>query len=150
MTEKSRTDALTAELQPLLTELTDLALAGKQAHWNVTGPLFLPVHQQLDDLVSDTRSWADQVAERIMALGGSADGRAATVAAQTPFAAMPAGRITGDKAIALMVERLDIVIAAGRRRIEALDDTDLVSQDLVIAAVAGLEKHRWMFSAQQR
>jgi starvation-inducible DNA-binding protein len=150
MTEPSGTDTITAELQPLLIELADLALVGKQAHWNVTGPLFLPVHQQLDDLVNDVRGWADEVAERIMAVGGSADARVATVAAETPFAALPAGRITDDKAIALVLERLDIVIAASRRRIEALDGIDLVSQDLVIAVVAGLEKHRWMFSAQQR
>ena len=34
-------------LQAMLVELIDLALLGKQLHWNVTGPLFRPLHEQL-------------------------------------------------------------------------------------------------------
>jgi starvation-inducible DNA-binding protein len=45
-------------LQPLLTDLTALALHGKQAHWHVTGRDFLPVHEQLDRIVADARTWA--------------------------------------------------------------------------------------------
>jgi starvation-inducible DNA-binding protein len=143
-------DVVVDVLQPLLVELTDLALTGKQAHWNVTGPQFLSVHGQLDTLVDDARGWGDEVAERLLAVGASADGRVTTVAAASPFAEFPAGPVSTDKAIGLVVERLDQVIAASRERIDRLDEADLVSQDLVIAIVAGLEKHQWMFSAQQR
>lgn len=138
-----------AELQPLLVELTDLALTGKQAHWNVTGPMFLPVHEQLDRLVEDARTWGDDVAERLLATGSPADGRVGTVAAGSPLGEFPAGPVPADKVIGLIVERLDTVISASRGRIDGLDETDLVSQDLVIGIVEGLEKHRWMFSAQQ-
>ena len=142
------TDAVTAELQPLLVELIDLSLTGKQAHWNVTGPQFLPIHRQLDELVTDVRTWADDVAERIQAVGGSADGRSTTVAETSPIETFPSGPVPGDKVVALVVERLDQIVAATRPRIDRLDATDLVSQDLVISVVAGLEKHRWMFSTQ--
>jgi starvation-inducible DNA-binding protein len=142
-------EAVTADLQPLLVELIDLSLTGKQAHWNVTGPQFLPTHRQLDELVDDVRTWTDDVAERIMAVGGSADGRSATVAEASPLHAFPSGPVPSDKVVALVVERLDQVIAATRPRIDRLDGTDVVSQDLVISVVAGLEKHRWMFSTQQ-
>src|SRR5688500_11563210 len=54
-------EAVTADLQPLLVELIDLSLTGKQAHWNVTGPQFLPTHRQLDELVDDVRTWTDDV-----------------------------------------------------------------------------------------
>jgi starvation-inducible DNA-binding protein len=142
-------ESVTAELQRLLVELIDLSLAGKQAHWNVTGPQFLPIHGQLDELVTDVRTWSDDVAERIMAVGGSADGRAVTVAETSPIDAFPSGPVPGDKVVALVVERLDQVIAATRPRIDRLAAADVVSQDLVISIVAGLEKHRWMFSTQQ-
>jgi starvation-inducible DNA-binding protein len=142
------TEAVTAELQPFLVELIDLSLTGKQAHWNVTGPQFVPIHRQLDELVNDVRTWADDVAERIMAVGGSADGRSVTVAEVGSIASFPSGPVPGDKVVALVVERLDQIVAATRPRIDRLDAVDVVSQDLVIAVVAGLEKHRWMFSTQ--
>ncbi len=143
-------EVVVKSLQPLLVELTDLAISGKQAHWNVTGPLFRSLHEQLDELVDDARAWGDEVAERIMALGGNADGRVGVVAAESPFDEFPAGPVATDKVVALLLQRLEQVIVASRARIGVLDDTDLVSQDLVITVVAGLEKHRWMFSAQQR
>jgi starvation-inducible DNA-binding protein len=140
---------VTEQLQPLLVELSDLALLAKQAHWNLEGPRFLPLHQQLDTLTDEVRGAADEVAERISALDGTPDARAATIAATTPFAEFPAGRIHDDKVVELIIERLDPVIEASRARIERLDDLDLVSQDLVIGIVAGLEKQRWMFAAQR-
>ena len=51
-------------LQAMLVELIDLALFGKQLHWNVTGPLFRPLHEQLDELVDSWRELSDVVAER--------------------------------------------------------------------------------------
>jgi starvation-inducible DNA-binding protein len=140
---------VTEELQSLLVEVSDLALIAKQAHWNVQGPRFLPVHQQLDTLTDEVRAASDDVAERISALDGTPDARAATVAAESPFSEFPSGRISDDKVVELVVERLDQVIQASRGRIERLDDLDLVSQDLVIGIVAGLEKQRWMFAAQR-
>ena len=73
--------AIGNELQVALTVLTDLSLLGKQAHWNVVGPLFRPLHLQLDEMIDAWRAAADAVAERAVALGHSPDGRAATVAA---------------------------------------------------------------------
>src|SRR3954453_9703811 len=61
--------AIGAALQSALVVLTDLALAGKHAHWNITGPHFLALHRQLDQLVDAWREAADSVAERAVALG---------------------------------------------------------------------------------
>lgn len=69
-------------LQESLVDLLGLSLIGKQAHWNIVGPRFRSIHLQLDEVVSTTRSYADQVAERAAALGVSPDGRPETVAAR--------------------------------------------------------------------
>ena len=68
-------------LQAMLVELIDLALVGKQLHWNVTGPLFRPLHEQLDELVDSWRELSDVVAERAVALGYAPDGQSDAVAA---------------------------------------------------------------------
>ena len=42
------------ELQATVHNLIELSLTGKQLHWAVVGPLFRPLHLQLDELVD---SW---------------------------------------------------------------------------------------------
>jgi DNA-binding ferritin-like protein len=39
------------QLQATLAELLALTLVGKQLHWSVQGPQFLPVDRHLDELV---------------------------------------------------------------------------------------------------
>lgn len=51
-------------LQTLLSKLVALTLDAKQAHWNVTGPGFLPLHSITDEFVADLRVWSDRIAER--------------------------------------------------------------------------------------
>ena len=143
-------DKVAAELQPTLVELVDLALSGKQAHWNLTGELFRPLHLQLDELVVDAREWGDQVAERLVTVGVPADGRVATVAADTPLPAFPSGAVPSEKVVTEIVARLDDAVERVRGRIARLGDVDPVSQDLLTGITAGLEKHRWMFVAQSR
>jgi starvation-inducible DNA-binding protein len=43
------------ELQVMLAELLDLTLVGKQLHWNIVGPRFQPLHEELDTLVDSWR-----------------------------------------------------------------------------------------------
>ncbi|HLJ04214.1 MAG TPA: hypothetical protein VKT31_12285 [Solirubrobacteraceae bacterium] len=43
------------QLQALLVELIDLSLLGKQLHWSAVGPLFRPLHLQLDELIDSWR-----------------------------------------------------------------------------------------------
>ncbi|MGH3485958.1 MAG: Dps family protein [Nocardioidaceae bacterium] len=137
------------QLEPLLVELIDVGLTAKQAHWNVSGLWFRSVHLQLDELTADVRAWSDDVAERITTIGIAADGRVGTVAERTPFLAFPPSFLDSAKVPQLMVERLDMVVENNRARIERLGELDLVSQDLVIGITAGLEKHAWMFAAEQ-
>ncbi|MBN9109299.1 MAG: DNA starvation/stationary phase protection protein [Pseudonocardia sp.] len=137
------------DLQDTLIELTDLALQAKQLHWNVTGPTFLSVHEQLDALADEARAAGDAVAERAVALGQPADGRVAVVAKETPLPEAPDGRLDTAAVVAHTVRVLDTVIERTRTRIDQLGTLDPVSQDLLIGIVAGLEKQRWMFDAQQ-
>lgn len=142
------TERTGAVLQEALVDLTALALNGKQAHWHVRGPQFLPVHEQLDAIVDDTRTWADLVAERAVTLGTPVDGRAATVATETAVGTFPAGFVEDAKAVALMRDLVETTVERLRSHVEELGELDPVTQDLVIEVLRGLEKHRWMLDAQ--
>jgi len=138
-----------ADLQSSLIELLDLALQGKQAHWNVVGPLFRPVHLELDDIVESAHAAVDTVAERLSALGEVPDGRAASVAAGTPFESFPDGTVADREAVALIGARLDLLTANLRERIERLG-ADPVSQGILIGVEEAFEKHAWMLRVQLR
>ena len=52
----------------------DLQAQMKQAHWNVRGPGFLAIHELFDSIAGVVADYADQLAERCAALGGTAEG----------------------------------------------------------------------------
>jgi len=128
-------------------DLIDLGLLSKQAHWNVYGPAFRPVHLELDDVVEQLLEWQDEVAERISALGGHPDGRASTVASSSRVASLDAGPLKDADVVKAMKDRLTAVSEAISAKFGDLDD-DLPSQDVLIGIVAGLDKAAWFFRAQ--
>ncbi len=136
-----------ADLQASLVELLDLALQGKQAHWNVVGPLFRPVHLELDEIVESAHAAVDTVAERLSALNEIPDGRVATVAANTPFEPFPAGSVADREAVRLIGARIDLLAAHLRERIAGMG-VDPVSQGLLIGVQETFEKHAWMLRVQ--
>ncbi|MFD5080155.1 Dps family protein [Streptomyces sp. NPDC058371] len=135
-------------LQGALVDLVDLSLVAKQIHWNVVGPRFRSVHLQLDEVVDTARLHSDTVAERASALGVPPDGRAATVASGSGIGAIPDGWIKDADAVGALVDALGAVIVRMRERVVATADPDPVSQDIFIGITADLEKHHWMFQAE--
>ncbi len=136
-----------AVLQAVLVDLIDLGLLGKQAHWNVYGPSFRSVHLELDEVVEQLIGWQDEVAERISALGGNPDGRAAAVAAGSTVPPMPAGALKDTDAVQAFSDRLTATSKAISAKFADVED-DLPSQDVLIGIVAGLDKAAWFFRAQ--
>ena len=135
-------------LQGALVDLVDLSLVAKQVHWNVVGPRFRSIHLQLDEVVDSARLHSDIVAERASTLGVSPDGRAATVAAKSGIGATPEGWIKDTDAVKTLVKALGAVITRMRERVATTADPDPVSQDIFIGITADLEKHHWMFQAE--
>ena len=58
-------------LQARLHDLNDLHLILKHAHWNVTGPGFIAVHEMIDPQVDTVREFVDAIAERMATLGAT-------------------------------------------------------------------------------
>jgi starvation-inducible DNA-binding protein len=141
--------AVGQDLQDTLVELTDLHLRAKQAHWNVVGRHFRPVHLHLDELTDEVREAADVVAERAVTIGYPVDGRPATVAKTTPLPDFPAGQLLDTEVVALITEALADVCGMVRKRIEHIEELDPVSENLLEDVLATLEKHHWMFAAQK-
>ena len=136
------------ELQATLVELVDLSLLGKQLHWSVVGPLFRPLHLQLDELIDSWRELADTVAERAVALGAWPDGQAGTVAASSELVPLERGAIEDHDVIVVLTRRLAEVAERVRARMDRLGELDAASEDVVIEVVRALEEQLWMIRAQ--
>lgn len=144
---KDRTLTVNA-LQSCLIDLIDMALQGKQAHWNVVGPNFRSVHLQLDEIIATTRNASDAVAE-LVTLAEAADGRAATVAGESRLEPYPSGLQEVGATVTLIADRLQALIGELRRAISELAEADPISQDLLIGVTQDFEKHLWMVQAQE-
>jgi starvation-inducible DNA-binding protein len=141
-------EAIGIELQAILVILTDLALTGKHAHWNVQGPAFRPLHLFLDEIVDSWREAADSVAERAVALGHAPDGRTATVAERSELPQLEAGPQLDRELVVALTGILTEAIGAIRDRMDKLEDVDTVTADLLHGVVATLEEQAWMIRVQ--
>ena len=137
-------------LQQALVDLTDLSLLGTQAHWNIQGSRFRALHLQLDEIVEEVRVGADDVAERLAALGGTPDGRAATVAAQTGLKQIEAGVLKVDDVYPQFEELLMGASDRIKATLDAVDEVDHLTNDLLIGIARGLEKQAWMLRSASR
>ena len=137
-----------SELQAVLVELVDLSLIGKQLHWAVSGPLFRPLHLQLDEFVDSWRELADTVAERAVALGFVPDGQAQAVAATSQLDPVAQGPIEDHLVVRELTHRLADVSERTREQMNRLGEADLASQDVLIEVVRELEKQQWMLRVQ--
>ncbi len=142
------TDSTVANaLQQSLVDLIALELQSKQAHWNIRGASFRSLHLALDEVVDTARKLLDEVAERLAQIGGSPDGRAATVARDSVLDNIDDGPLQADKTYQLMAEKVQQVSDQIKSVISAVDDVDPVSGDLLISASGALDLQAWFLRA---
>jgi starvation-inducible DNA-binding protein len=136
------------ELQATLVELIDLSLVGKQLHWSVVGPLFRPLHLQLDELIDSWRELADTVAERAVAIGYWPDGQAETIAQGSKDRKIERGAVEDHAVVRELARRLAEVDERVRTRMGRLGELDAASQDVLVEVVRALEQQLWMIRSQ--
>lgn len=151
--ERSRSGLSDADRKIIAETLTDLTvqtyrllLRSQVVHWNVTGPLFQPIHTLTQQHYRDLFAAIDQMAERIRALGH----------------VMPTGKATSglDRALSLgsritaqaMIEELaedheGLARVVREAAAEAEDRKDFVTHDLLTARLAFHEKAVWTLRA---
>jgi starvation-inducible DNA-binding protein len=134
-------------LQKQLSTYNDLHLTLKHVHWNVVGPNFIGVHEMIDPQVELVRGYADEVAERIAALGKSPKGTPGAILKDRTWDDYSVDRDTVLAHLAALDLVYTGVIEDTRKCIETFDDLDLVSQDMLIGHAGELEKFQWFVRA---
>lgn len=134
-------------LQKQLSRYNDLHLTLKHVHWNVVGPNFIGVHEMIDPQVDLVRGYADEVAERIAALGASPLGTPGAIIKDRTWDDYSVGRDNVQAHLAALDLVYTGIIEDTRKSIERLDDIDLVSQDMLIGHAGEMEKFQWFVRA---
>jgi starvation-inducible DNA-binding protein len=145
----SRTDGVevAAILQDRLNALQDLALTLKHVHWNVVGPHFIAVHEMLDPQVEAVREMVDETAERIATLGISPVGTPGALVEARSWDDYEIGRAGALEHLGALEVVYSGVIEAHRKAIDATEDPDPVTQDMLIDQASKLELFHWFVRA---
>ena len=134
-------------LQARLHDLNDLHLLLKHAHWNVTGPGFIAVHEMIDPQVDTVREFVDGIAERMATLGATPTAWLAHWSHSAPSRTTPVGRARVADHLHALNDVYTRVIEAHRKAIAFAGESDPVTEDLLIGQTAELEKFQWFIRA---
>ncbi|MFM9957991.1 MAG: DNA starvation/stationary phase protection protein Dps [Phycisphaerales bacterium] len=137
-----------AILDARLADAVDLATMCKQAHWNVKGPSFIALHKLFDEVHEVVEGAVDEIAERVVALGGTAHGTARAAAKGSTLKEYPANITKGRDHAAALADRL---AAFGKLARSAIDDTtklgDAGTADLFTGVSRDIDKMLWFVEA---
>src|SRR5881628_2883955 len=148
--EATRTEVITL-LNQRLADGIDLQTQCKQAHWNVKGPAFIALHKLFDEINEDVEDYVDLIAERIVQLGGVAEGTVGVVADRSTLVDYPLGLSTGAEHVAALSDALAMFGRTVRVGIDEMNDLqDADSADILTEISRGVDKWLWFVEAHQQ
>jgi len=148
---KSNRSELITLLNLRLASLVDLQTQMKQAHWNVKGPSFIGLHELFDKVAKELEDYVDLVAERIVQLGGIAEGTVRVASSRTRLPEYPLEIAEGMAHVEAVARALSTFGREARNTIDevnALEDADTV--DLFTEISRGMDKWLWFVEAHSQ
>jgi starvation-inducible DNA-binding protein len=135
-------------LNQRLADCIDLQTQCKQAHWNVKGQSFIGLHKLFDDVNEDVEGYIDLLAERVVQLGGVAQGTARSVAARSTLPDYPSGISSGEEHVDAISSALATFGAGTRRAIQQVDELqDDDTADILTEISRAVDKWLWFVEA---
>lgn len=131
-----------------LAEAIDLQTQCKQAHWNVKGPAFIALHKLFDEINGAVQEYVDLLAERVVQLGGIAEGTIGVVAERSNLVDYPIGLRTGEEHLAALSDALSQFGRGARMGIEEMNElNDADSADILTEISRGTDQWLWFVEA---
>lgn len=135
-------------LNQRLADCIDLQTHCKQAHWNVKGPNFIALHKLFDEVNGEVEEYVDLLAERIVQLGGVANGTARQVASASTLIDYPPALVSGAQHVAALSDSLSQFGRTARMGIEEMNELeDANSADILTEISRGTDKWLWFVEA---
>ena len=148
---KDSREQLNELINQRLADAIDLHMQMKQAHWNVKGPNFIGLHELFDKVHEATGEYVDLIAERVVQLGGIAEGTVRMAAERSTLVEYPLDIAEG---IAHVLAVSDALSSFGREarimieEAETLGDKD--TADIFTEVSRGVDKWLWFVEAHSQ
>jgi starvation-inducible DNA-binding protein len=141
----------TQQLQDLLNRQiaswTALYVKLHNYHWYVKGPQFYTLHEKFEELYEEAARHIDDLAERLLALGGRPAGTMRECLEKSAVREASGGE-TAEQMVAELTHDFAGIIAELKAGMDlAASLNDQTTEDMLLQIRAGLEKHLWMLRA---
>lgn len=135
-------------LNQQLADTFDLYSQTKQAHWNVKGAQFYPLHELFDKLAEMLAGFVDVIAERATALGGMAMGTVRMAAGTSRLPESPLDAVDSLPCVEALATRYASLAATLRAAIDtAANHGDMDTSDMFTEASREVDKALWFLEA---
>ena len=148
---QNRRVEISALLNQRLADAVDLQTQMKQAHWNVKGPHFIGLHELFDKIDEAVEAYVDLIAERIVQLGGIAEGTARVAAGRSRLEEYPLTIADGSAHVEAVSKALSTFGHEARNSIYQADELgDADTSDLFTEISRGIDKWLWFVEAHSQ
>lgn len=139
--------AIAEALNQAVAETVVTTMLAQNFHWNVTGMSFGPLHALFQKIYEDHFEGQDDLAERIRAIGGHAEGRLADMVKRSKVDEHD-GHATAEEMIrALLKAQRTVAETLGGVASVSESHGDLLTQDLAIERGRIHEKFAWILQS---
>jgi len=116
-------------------------------HWYVKGPQFFTLHTKFEELYNEASLHIDELAERLLALGGEPVATMKKALEISTISEAP-GNEKAEKMVEALVEDFSQIVAELKKGMELAEQTDdETTGDMLLAIHSSLEKHLWMLKS---
>jgi len=134
-----------------LADAIDLQLQSRQAYWNVKGPQFMALRELFDKVAQGVEEYANLIAERIVQLGGKAEGTAHAVAGRSSLDGYRLSNADGNGHIDVLSTTLtDFSRHARYASAQASELKDAASAAIFTEIARGIDKWLWFVETSQQ
>jgi starvation-inducible DNA-binding protein len=148
---KERRTQLNELMNKRLASAVDLQMQMKQAHWNVKGPSFIGLHELFDKVAEAVEGYVDEIAERIVQLGGVAEGTVRMAASRTRLTEYSPELSEGMAHVEGVARALSTFGQEARNTINEADELeDADTADLFTEISRGIDKWLWFVEAHSQ
>ena len=144
---EAKTMNVVAGLQQLLADFQVYYTNLRGFHWEIQGRGFFVLHGKFEDMYNDAAAKIDEIAERILTLGGTPENKFSEYL-KTARVAEVSGVTRSSEAVEHVLETYKHFIAEERKLIEVANEAnDAVTVDMLTGYLKEQEKMIWMLVA---
>lgn len=144
---EAKTMNVVAGLQQLLADFQVYYTNLRGFHWEIQGRGFFVLHGKFEDMYNDAASKIDEIAERILTLGGTPENKFSEYLKVARVAEV-SGITRSSEAVEKVLETYKHFIAEERKLIEVANEADdAVTVDMLTGYLKEQEKMIWMLVA---